>query len=329
MSATIEGMLGIWGEAKEEVQKRMRSIFGQERVARSAELFLESILGNETRKTGWMRAEAAGDKGPWRQQALLGRVKWEADELNDVIRDYVIENFGEEEGILAIDETSFLKKGKASCGVGSQYAGSVDKVANCQVGVFAAYVSSKGHALIDRKLYLPKEWAENQALREATSIPPEEKFSTKPALARKLIEQAQEAKVPFSWVVADSLYGVCEITKTLHELGKGYVLGTTSKRQYYFLDEKKGGVQMKTAQKISEKLPARSWKKLSAGEGTKGPRLYDWAYIKWKDRDISEYNKNRTGLWATGLLIRRGIADKKLSYYTTWCPNWNSSGNFG
>jgi SRSO17 transposase len=319
MSATVE-LVEIWEKAREEIQERMKPLFTQKRVLRSAEKFLESLLGNEPRKTGWMRAEAAGDKGPWRQQAILGRGRWEADELCEVIREYVVENFGEEEGILAIDETGFLKKGKASCGVGSQYTGSVGKVTNCQIGVFAAYVSSKGHAFIDRKLYLPKEWTQDKSRRKATSIPSEEEFASKPIIAKKMIKGAIEANVPFFWVVADSVYGTYEVTKTLEESGKGYVIGTTSRRQYCLWDDKAKGVYQTTAGEIASSLPARQWKRLSAGKGTKGPRLYDWAYIQWKDREFSDGNKNHTKLWTPGLLIRRNIEDQTFSYYTTYSP---------
>ncbi len=127
----------------------------------NAGLFLEGLLGDEQRKTGWMRAEAAGDPGPWRQQAILGRRDWDADALRDIVRDYVIEHLADDDAVLVIDETGFLKQGKASCGVARQYTGSAGKITNCQIGVFAAYVSRHGHAFIDRALYLPKEWTDD------------------------------------------------------------------------------------------------------------------------------------------------------------------------
>ncbi len=194
------------------------------------------------------------DKGPWRQQAILGRRRWEADRLKETVREYVIEHFGEEEGILVIDETGFLKKGKATCGVAPQYTGTVGKITNCQIGVFAAYVSSKGYAFIDRKLYLPKEWIEDQTRRAAAHIPVEQKFSTKPTIARKMIEETIEAKIPFSWVAADSVYGISEVTETLRKTCKGYVLGTTSRRQYYLWDNKKESVRVTTAEELASKL---------------------------------------------------------------------------
>ena len=148
--ASIETTLELWESSLRDVKARLRALFRQERVAASAWKFLDGLLGNEPRKTGWMRAEAAGDPGPWRQQAILGRGQWDADALRDIARDYAL---ADEEAVLVIDETGFLKQGKASCGVARQYTGSAGKITNCQIGVFASYVSCHGHAFIDRALY--------------------------------------------------------------------------------------------------------------------------------------------------------------------------------
>lgn len=139
--ASVEETLSLLVTGLRTVKEKMRPLFGQARVAVSAEHYLETLLGNLPRKTGWQRAEAAGDGGPWRQQALLGRTQWNADGLRDIVRDHVQETLGDEDAVLVIDETGFLKKGKASCGVGRQYTGSAGKITNCQIGVFAAYVS--------------------------------------------------------------------------------------------------------------------------------------------------------------------------------------------
>src|SRR3712207_2655032 len=155
----------------------------------TAGLFLDALLGPERRKTGWMRAEAAGDPGPWRQQALLGRATWDADALRDVVRDYAVEMLAEPDAVLVVDETGFLKQGKASCGVARQYTGSAGKITNCQIGVFAAYVSGKGHAFIDRALYLPRAWSDDRARRAAAHVPEDVTFATKPQLARAVIER--------------------------------------------------------------------------------------------------------------------------------------------
>src|SRR3984885_13315093 len=114
--ASVEETLALWAASLREIKQRIRPLFKQERVARNVGLFLEGLLGDEQRKTGWMRAEAAGDPGPWRQQAILGRRDWDADALCDIVRGYVIEHLADDDAVLVIDETGFLKQGKASCG---------------------------------------------------------------------------------------------------------------------------------------------------------------------------------------------------------------------
>ena len=139
--ASIEATLELWVSSLRDVKERMRPLFTQKRVAACAGAFLDGLLGNERRKTGWMRAEAAGDPGPWRQQAILGRGRWEADDLRDIVRGYALERLADDDAVFVIDETGFLKQGKASCGVARQYTGSAGKITNCQIGVFACYTN--------------------------------------------------------------------------------------------------------------------------------------------------------------------------------------------
>lgn len=212
---SIETTLELWASSLRAVKARMAPLFTQERVAASAGLFLDGLLGDERRKTGWMRAEAAGDPGPWRQQAILGRGWWDADALRDIVREYALATLADQDAVLVLDETGFLKQGKASCGVARQYTGSADKITNCQIGVFCAYVSRHGHAFIDRALYLPKAWTDDPIRMTATHVPNGIAFATKPALAVKMISQALAANVPFSWVAADSVYGVGDIEMAL------------------------------------------------------------------------------------------------------------------
>jgi len=195
--ASVEATLELLASSLRDVKTRLRPLFAQERTAWHAGLFLDGLLGGEPRKTGWMRAEAAGDPGPWRQQALLGRDRWDADALRDLVREYVVEHLADGDAVLVIDETGFLKQGKASCGVARQYTGSAGKITNCQIGVFAAYVSRHGHAFIDRALYLPKAWAEDPARLRATSVPEGTGFATKPQLAVRMIERALATGLPF------------------------------------------------------------------------------------------------------------------------------------
>ena len=314
----IETALELWASSLRDVKARMHGLFTQERVAASANLFLDGLLGDERRKTGWMRAEAAGDPGPWRQQAVLGRGRWDADALRDIVREYVVENLATDDAVLVIDETGFLKQGKTSCGVARQYTGSAGKITNCQIGVFAAYVSVRGHAFIDRALYLPKSWTGDPARLAAAHVPEATAFATKPDLAVDMIRRALSADVPFSWVAADAVYGVGDVEGTLRRACKGYVLGVKSDHHFGSWSGKPPVVG--TAQEIAGDLDPSAWQRLSAGEGTKGARLHDWAYCELADLDADEYNETKSGLWTRGLLIRRNISDGDLAFFTTWCP---------
>ncbi len=316
--ASIEATLELWASSLRDVKARMRSLFTQERVAVNAGLFLDGLLGDERRKTGWMRAEAAGDPGPWRQQAILGRGRWDADALRDIVRDYVAKHLADDGAVLVLDETGFLKQGKASCGVSRQYTGSAGKITNCQIGVFAAYVSSHGHAFIDRALYLPKNWTDDLARLKAAYVPGEIGFATKPKLAGQMIARTIAAGVPFRWVAADTVYGVGDIERDLRRAGKGYVLGVSSSHWFGSWNRERpvGG----SAEKIAQTLDPSDWLRLSAGTGTKGPRLHDWAYLELADLDAEEFNDDNHGLWTRGLLIRRHISSGDLAFFTTWCP---------
>jgi SRSO17 transposase len=320
--ASVEDTLTLWASSLRDVKQRIRRLFTQDRVAAAAGQFLDGLLGNEPRKTGWMRAEAAGDPGPWRQQAILGRGQWDADVLRDIIREYVLETLADEDSVLIIDETGFLKQGKASCGVARQYTGSAGKITNCQIGVFAAYVSRHGHAFIDRALYLPKEWTDEPARLKAAHVPSNVGFATKPKIARHMIARAIAAKVPFSFVAADSVYGTGEIETLLRKAGKGYVLGVAS--NHVFRSWGKQQPVAGTASAIAQSLPKKAWHRLSSGEGTKGPRWHDWAYLELADLDAGEYNDDLAGEWTRGLLIRRNIADGSLAFFSTWCPKGTS-----
>jgi SRSO17 transposase len=314
----IEATLELWASSLRHVKQRIRPLFTQERVAASAGSFLDGLLGPERRKTGWMRAEAAGDPGPWRQQAILGRARWDADALRDIVREYVIQALGDPDAVLVLDETGFLKQGKASCGVARQYTGSAGKITNCQIGVFAAYISRHGHAFIDRALYLPKAWTDDPARLAAAHVPSGTRFATKPRLALAMVERAIAAQVPFRWVAADSVYGVGEIEMALRRAGKGYVLGANATDLFNSWGHKP--VLAGTAEAIARALDPSAWQRLSAGDGSKGARLYDWAYCELAHLDAAEYDRTRTGLWTRGLLIRRNLADDKLAFFSTWCP---------
>jgi SRSO17 transposase len=214
-----------------------------------------------------------------------------------------------------IDETGFLKQGKASCGVARQYTGSAGKITNCQIGVFAAYVSRHGHAFIDRALYLPKEWTDDRDRLAAVYVPPDVGFATKPKLATQMIARAIAASVPFRWVAGDTVYGVGDIEQQLRRAGKGYVLGVSSAHVFHSWGKRRSVAGK--AEDIARTRRPSDWKRLSAGAGTKGPRLHDWCYLELADLEADSATQ---GLWTRGLLIRRHIADGDLAFFTTWCP---------
>ena len=220
--------------------------------------------------------------------------------------------------MLVVDETGFLKQGKASCGVARQYTGSAGKITNCQIGVFAAYVSDRGHGFIDRSLYLPQSWAEDPARRAAAHVPQQIAFATKSHLARAMVERAIAAGVPFAWVAGDSIYGVSAVEMALRRAGKGYVLGVAATSQFTSWGAKPPVAG--TAAEIAGALDPSAWQRLSAGAGSKGERLFDWAYLELADLEAAEYNETLAGLWTRGLLIRRNIADGDLAFFTTRCP---------
>jgi SRSO17 transposase len=230
----------------------------------------------------------------------------------------VVEHLADEAAVLVLDETGFLKQGKASCGVSRQYTGSAGKITNCQTGVFAAYVSRHGHAFIDRALYLPKAWTGDAARMAAAHVPEGTGFATKPAIALNMIERVLAASVPFGWVAADSVYGVGDIEMALRRAGKGYVLGVNGNHHFGSWSGKPPVTG--TALEIAQGLDPSAWQRLSAGEGSKGARLHDWAYCELADLDAADYDENRSGLWTRGLLTRRHIADGDLAFFTTWCP---------
>ena len=245
-------------------------------------------MGAERRKTGWMRAEAAGDPGPWRQQAILGRGRWDADALRDIVRDYALETLADPDAVLVIDETGFLKQGKASCGVGRQYTGSAGKITNCQIGVFAAYVSRHGHAFIDRALYLPKAWTDDPARMAAAHVPASIGFATKPAPGLAMIERAIAADVPFAWVAADTRLrgrrdrdGAAARRQRL----RAWRARATTCSDHGATRPPSPGRRKKSRQRST----LRYGNACRRATGTKGAtRLHDWAYCELADLDAAE-----------------------------------------
>jgi SRSO17 transposase len=301
------GALLRWDEELTAFKLRLAEVFGRSDLRASASAFIDGLLSGIARKTGWQLAEQAGLARPYRIQSLLGRSSWDADALRDRVRAEVLVSLSDEAGVLVVDETGFLKKGTHSVGVARQYSGTAGRVENCQVGVFLAYASRFGQALIDRRLYLPEAWAADAARRQAASVPETVNFATKPAIAAALIEAALDAGVRAAFVLADALYGAdSRIRRMLEARRQAYVLATRSNHTLRLLD----GTQLIQTNPLTlaDALLPEAWTMHPAGEGAKGIRLYEWARIAlpWTVEDGFER-------W---LLIRRSRRDpEERAYY--------------
>jgi SRSO17 transposase len=302
----------IWRNELTALQERLGKLFGRPEPRRQAGLYLEGLLSATERKNGWQLAEQIGDARPWRTQRVLSHVLWDADVAQELCRDYVLEHLGAADGVLIVDETGFLKKGEHSAGVARQYSGTAGRVENVQIGVFLAYASGKGHALIDRELYLPKEWCEDADRRAAAAIPDEIDFATKPALAEEMIGRALDAGLSCAWVLGDEIYGSDRhLRMDLERREQPFVLAIRSNEKLWsVLDERLG---QHTAAELTQALPKNAWQRLSAGAGSKGERFYDWARLR--------LTRLQPPPWDHWLLVRRSRRDPTdLAYYVVFGP---------
>jgi len=270
----VIGQARSWAEELEEIATLIGGRFSRSELRERALTYLRGLLSPVERKNGWQLAEEAGDQTPYATQHLLGRAVWSADEIRDDLRDYVVKHLSDEDGVLVIDETGFLKKGTKSAGVRRQYSGTAGRVENCQIGVFLVYATSQGRTFLDRELYLPREWAEDKERRAGAGIPKKTEFATKIILARRMIERAEQSGVPFKWVTGDSVYGGdSKMRSWLESREISYVLGVTSQYQVFHEGARRW------VSEIEEMLPQKAWKSRSAGAGTKGERISDWALL--------------------------------------------------
>lgn len=284
---------------------RLRPRFSRKDLRRRAEQYLRGLLTQMGRKNSWQLAEAVGAATPHGFQRLLGRAQWDADEVRDDLQCYVMEHVGDAHGVLIVDETGFLKKGAKSAGGGRQYSGTAGRIENSQIGVFLAYRSKLGHALIDRELYLPKAWTEARERCEEAGIPADTAFATKPALARRMLRRALVAGVEARWVTADEVYGGdSKFRQLLEKQGLGYVVAVSCQHRLFLhgrYDRVDGHAQ---------KIPPRKWQKLSCGAGAKGERLYEWAFVPFGVP--TEHGRCK------GFLVRRSLKnpDDRAYYFT-------------
>jgi SRSO17 transposase len=297
-----------WGTELDQVAERIGVRFGRRDLRAHAGRYLRGLISRVQRKNGWQLAEELGDPTPVNLQHFIARAEWGADSVRDDLQSYVTENLGQPDGVLIIDETGFLKKGIKSAGVKRQYSGTAGRIENCQIGVFLAYRSEKGHALIDRALYLPREWAEDAARRVEAKIPENVSFATKPTLARTMLLHALTAGVPAAWVTADEVYGSdYQFRRFCEERQLSYVVAISSAAHLY-LDGRR-----QTVGKHLKDIPANAWRRLSCGAGSKGERQYEWAFINWPHHEQETHKR--------GWLVRRSLGDQpEHAYYFTYAP---------
>ncbi len=293
----MEGMneVACWAGELELVFARVAGRFGRADLRWRMRDYVRGLLGRATRKNGWQLAEWAGHRTPDGFQRLLNSSRWDADALRDDVRDYVAERLGPG-GVLIVDDTGFIKKGTTSAGVGRQYTGTSGKIDNCQIGVFAAYATGSGRALVDRELYLPKSWTSDRERCRTAKIPDERTFATKGELARNIVRRCLAAGLPAAWVTADEAYGQdWNFRRLLEQLGVGYVVAVPKSQQIKSL--------------------AGIWR---IDDGAKGPRVYDWAAAKLPVNIIFDPDPPTHHRW---VMARRSLSDPgEIAYYLAYAP---------
>ena len=310
-----ERTVARWAGQLDALHDRIANHFVRPEPRRRARAYLETLLAGAERRNGWQLAEAAGEATPYGMQRLIASASWDADAVRDDLRAYVVEQLGVPRGVLIVDETGFLKKGDKSAGVHRQYSGTGGGIDNCQVGVFLAYASPRGHAFLDRELYLPAEWCADRARCEAAGIPGTVPFRTKPVLAQQMLERALAAGVPAAWVTGDEGYSNRRLRIWLEERRQPFVLAVKSNEALFRYDV--DGFRQRHAATIAAELPADAWQVLSAGAGTKGPRTYRWA---WTDL----FRMGWRG-WRHALLVRERLTpnergEYERAYYVVFAP---------
>lgn len=283
-----------WADEVAAVGERISRHFARSEPRRRAVGYIRGLLGDADRKNGWQLAEHLGEATPDGVQHLLARADWDADVVRDDLTRYVAEHLGDPDGVLVVDETGFPKRGDHSVGVQRQYCGALGKVENCQVGVFLGYVTPRGRALLDRALYLPKEWAADGKRRKRAGVPKKAAFATKVELAERLIARAVAAGVPAKWVTADAVYGTASVRDAAEGHGLGYVLAIKADHTAH------RGWRATPARDVLAELSPGDWRRVSSGAGAKGPRVSDWVAVQ-VDAPTPD-----AGRW---LLIRRDVAD--------------------
>ncbi len=298
-----------WRAGLDALHARIAAHFRRAEARERAKRYLVGLLDRIERKNGWQLAEHLGEGGPQGVQRLLNAAEWDVDAVRDDLRGYVSEQLGDPGGVLIVDETGFLKKGTKSVGVQRQYSGTAGRIENCQIGVFLAYATAKGRAFLDRELYLPREWVHDPARRAEAGVPVAVAFATKPALAQQMLARAFAAGILAAWVTGDEIYGDdSDLRRWLEAEGHAYVLAVSANHALW-----RDGV-LERADTLVAALPTAAWASVSAGEGSQGERLYDWACLRLP--------YPTAGGQAQWLLARRSLSDPtELAYYRAFGPD--------
>lgn len=314
---------------------RFDDLFTRSESRQQARKYLRGLLAGLERKTTWQLAEVVKDGTPDRMQRLLYHVPWDVEAARDRLQQFVIERFGDPEGIAVLDETGIPKKGTRSVGVHNQYCGPLGKLENCQVATLLTSTTARGHVFLDRRLFLPKGWCADPERRARAKVPEQVTFQTKPEQAQAMLAHAWQAGVPMRWVTGDGVYGDSPTLRAAIEArGCWDVLAVTSLvrcwlerpalegpepetggRPRQSVRLAKGATKAQTVAEVMACLPKKQWKRLSAGTGTKGPRIYDWARLR-----VIESRNGFPGpeVW---VLARRSVSDPKdLAYYFALAP---------
>jgi SRSO17 transposase len=304
----MEKRLSGWKRELLRAHGLIAELFARSEPRARSLAYLQGLLSDCERKNGWQLSEWMGEASPYAVQHLLDRARWDADQARDRVRSYALEELHSADAVLIVDETGFLKKGNHSAGVKRQYSGTAGRIENSQVGVFLCYGSDKGAALVDRELYIPQEWIADRERRSEAGIPETVEFATKPELARRMIGRALDSGAVAAWVAADEVYGRdSKLRRFLEGRQMAYVLAVASDQRLWQSDFMQHRVDA-----IARSLPAPRWKRLSAGFGSKGERLYDWALMPLSKQDG----------WARALLVRRSIEEKpECAYYLCYAPS--------
>jgi SRSO17 transposase len=302
----------VWAGGLEEVHARIGARFARSEPRERVAGYVRGLLAPAERKNSWTLAERAGEATPDGMQRLLATADWDADAVRDDVRDYVVEHLGDPGAVLVVDETGFLKKGTKSAGVARQYCGTAGRIENCQIGVFLGYATPAGRTFLDRELYLPKAWTQDRDRCVEAGVPEEVEFATKPELAMRMLTRALDAGVPAAWVTAEEVYGQhYRLRAMCEERGMPYVLAVPVNQRV--IAARDGRIVESRADTLASDLPPQAWKRISAGAGSKGPRVYHWARAA-----IRPLEDPGAGYW---LLIRARLTDPTdRAYYLCHGP---------